>query len=110
MALKIKDFELPDETVLEEAYLRISSINTALVDYEFYETVQGSDDIILKWKTGFESKANVYVYADEVARNHRVSPINWFEFRFDLELDSNQNIYQQAYNRLKQIYPEGENA
>lgn len=109
MALKIKNFELPDESILEEAYLRIASLTSTNVDYEHYEPLLDSDDVILRWTSRLENKANVFVYGDEIARQNRVSPVNWFEFKFDLDLTSAQNIYEQAYQKLKQIYPEGEN-
>jgi hypothetical protein len=108
MALKVKNFELPDKTILEEAYIRIMSISTANVDYDYLEPVLDGDDVITRWTTRLETKANVFVYGDEIARQNRVSPMNWFEFRFDLYLDSTSNIFEQAYLRLKQIYSESE--
>lgn len=110
MALTIKNFELPDKTILNDAYLRIATINTAFTDYEHFEPLLDSNDVILSWVKRLESKAHVFVHGDEIARQNRVSPINWFEFKFDLDLTSNQNIYEQAYQKLKEIYPEGENA
>jgi hypothetical protein len=108
MALKIKDFELPDKSVLEEAYLRLAVVTSANVDYEYLEPMLDSNDLITMWTTRLESKANVFVYGDEIARKNRVSPVNWFEFIFDLDLKSNLSIYDQAYNKLKEIYPESE--
>lgn len=108
MAVKIKDFELPDKSILEEAYLRIAVATSANVDYEYLEPMLDSNDLITMWTTRLESKANVFVYGDEIARKNRVSPVNWFEFIFDLDLKSNLSIYDQAYNKLKEIYPESE--
>jgi len=108
MAVKIKQFELPDKSVLEEAYLRVAVVTTAHVDYEYLEPMIDSNDLITMWTTRLENKANVFVYGDEIARKNRVSPVNWFEFIFDLDLESNLNIYQQAYTKLKEIYPESE--
>ncbi len=109
MALKVKNFELPDKTILEEAYLRISVITTANVDYDYLEPLLDSEDVITRWTTRLENRANVFVYGDEIARQNRVSPLNWFEFRFDFDLADNGNIYEQAYEHLKyNIYPESE--
>jgi len=108
MAVMIKDFELPDKSVLGEGYLRIAVVTTANVDYEYLEPMLDSNDLITMWTTRLENKANVFVYGDEIARKNRVSPVNWFEFTFDFDLKSEFNIYEQAYKKLKEIYPESE--
>jgi len=106
MALKIKSFELPDKSIVEEAYLRIATITTANVDYDYIEPLLDSSDLITRWTTRLENKAVVYVYGDEIARQNRVSPLNWFEFRFDLDVESPS--FNQAYEGLKLIYTEAE--
>lgn len=108
MAIKIKNFELPDKSVLEEAYLRISVITTAHTDYEYLEPMVDSPDLITMWTTRFDNRANVFVYGDEIARNNRVNPVNWFDFVFKFDLQVTDNIYTQAYHKLKEIYPESE--
>ena len=108
MAVKIKDFELPDKSILEEAYLRVAVVTTANTDYEYLEPMLDSNDLITMWTTRLENKANVFVYGDEIARKNRVNPVNWFEFIFDLDLKSDLNSYEQAYKKLKEIYPESE--
>lgn len=107
MALIVKNFELPDNSILDEAYLRIAVITTANTDYEYLEPVLDSNDVMVCWTTRLENKVNVFVYADELARKNRVIPVNWFEYTFKLDLKSKLNIYEQAYNRLSEIYPEG---
>lgn len=105
MSLKVKGFELPDKTILDDAYLRVTSVNVSNVDYEYLETIEGSDNLLTRWLTRFETKAICYVYGDEQARSNRVSPVSWFEFTFDFE---SENIFKSAYLKLKKIYPESE--
>jgi len=110
MALTVKNFELPDGTILKNAYLRVQSIRTENKDYEYFEKV-GDDPNIderLSWTTRVETEATVFVWADEVARKNRAYTLNWFKFGFEYNLSEWTNIYEQAYQKLNQIYPEGE--
>lgn len=107
MALIVKNFELPDNSILEEAYLRIAVITTANTDYEYFEPLLDSNDVITSWTTKLENKVNVFVYADQFARKNRATPVNWFEYTFKLDLKSKLNIYEQAYNKLSELYPTG---
>lgn len=102
MALKIKGFELPDGYILEEAYVKVQNILIQNLDYEFLEP--DGDDLLTKWVSRLESKANVYVYGDEHARNNRVSPMEWFDIQFDLVSEP----FKDAYDKIKQIYPTAE--
>lgn len=108
MALIVKNFELPDGQILEEAYLRINMISTSKIDYEKLEPVPDSEDLLTTWLTRIETRANCYVHGDKVARKHQVAPLHWFGFEFDYDLSEWQNIYEQAYKKLLEIYPEGE--
>ena len=112
MALIVKNFELQDGTFLEEAYLKIQKIQTALVDYEFLENVDDPSrpDIAqeLKWTTRQENSATIYVWSDKVARDNRAQIIHWFQVGFNYDLSIYENIYEQVYGRLKEIFPESE--
>lgn len=101
MALKIKNFELPDGFILEEAYLKVQNILIQNIDIEQLETVTDSDDLITTWHTQIQSKANVYVFADHEARKNRVPPMEWFDIEFKLT----ENPFIDAYNKIKEIYP-----
>lgn len=106
MGLKVKNFELPDETILEEAYLKVQSISSVSADYEYFENLpDGSQK--LQWVKKIESTALIYVYPDEGARDNRAQVIHWFQIEFKYELAEWSNIYEQAYNKLKILYPEG---
>lgn len=107
MALRVKNLELPDGQILENAYLRIQNIFTENKDYEFLESVSEIESKV-SWVTRIESKVVVFVWADEIARQHRVPAMHWFGFEFEYNLSEWQNIYEQAYLKLKEIYPEGE--
>lgn len=109
MALTVKNFELPDGTILQDAYLRVQSIKTENRDYEFFEKVYDNPDVDekLSWINRIETEVTVFVWADEVARKNRAYVVNWFKFNIDYNLSEWQNIYEQAYHKLKQIYPEG---
>lgn len=110
MALTVKSFKLPDGTILENAYLRIQSIKTENKDYEFFEKVEDNPEIDekLSWVTRVETEATVFVWADAIARKNRAYVVNWFKFGFEYNLTEWSNIFEQAYKRLKEIYPEGE--
>lgn len=107
MALIVKDLELPDGQILEEAYLKVQSINTANVDYEFLEPISENESKV-SWLTRIETRATIFVYADKLAREHRVPALHWFSYEIEYNLSEWQNIYEQAYFKLKEIYPEGE--
>ncbi len=108
MALTVKNFELPDGLILENAYLKINAITTAKNDYEFLEPLHDSEDLKISWVSRLETKVNVYVFADDIARRNQVAPLDWFQFDLDYNLRSSSNIYEQAYQKLNTIYPEGE--
>jgi len=109
MAIKIKNYELPDSTILEEAYLRVQNVTTAIVDYEH---LQPSDkegfELETTWIKKIETKANIFVFADEIARNNGVAAVHWFPIEFAYDLSEHSNIYEQAYKALKLIYTESE--
>lgn len=109
MALKLKNYELPDETILEEAYLKVQNIHTAIVEYEHLKPseVEGFD-LETTWIKELESKANIFVYGDEVARKNGVAAVHWFPIEFNYDLSEWKNIYEQAYAKLKSLYPESE--
>jgi hypothetical protein len=96
------------EQEFPEAYLRIQSVTTNNVEYEFFENVNDPDypDIAqrVSWVNRIETTANVYVYGDEIARKNRAQVIHWFSFTFDYDLDSLNNIYQQAYAKLHTLF------
>jgi hypothetical protein len=96
------DQEFPD------AYLKVVKVNTASVDYEFFEPVSDPENPTiterLSWVNRLESHATVYVWGDSVARNNRAYQIHWFSFTFNYDLESDKNIYQQAYDKLKILF------
>lgn len=104
MALKVTQYEMPDKTFLDEAYVRIKSIVIESNDYERLEPVDGTNDLKVDWTTRTEAKANIYVYADEVCRHNNVSPVHWFSTAFEYDGESLNNIYQQAYIALRRKY------
>lgn len=108
MALIIKNFELPDKFVLSEAYLRVNAITTSKIDYEFLKPMGNSEDLIVEWLSRFETKVVIYIHGDKVARKNQVAPLHWFQFDLDYDLSEHSNIYEQAYKKLKVLYPEGE--
>lgn len=104
MALKVTNYEMPDKTLLDEAYVRIKSIVLESNDYERLEPVEGTNDLKTEWTTQIEAKANIYVYADEVCRHNHVSPVHWFTAAFVYDGESLNNIYQQAYIAIRRKY------
>jgi len=107
MGLKVKNFQLSDDTYLEEAYLKVQNVATVCADYELLEN-QPDGSQRLKWIKKIESTALIYVWSDEGARENRAQLSNWFQMEFDYDLTQWVNIYEQAYNKLKVLFPEGE--
>lgn len=109
MALKVFNYTLPDKTTLPEAYLRVQSIVTANEEHEFLEPVGNTEDLRVSWVNNLVTRANIYVWADELCRQNRVSPVHWFAIDVPLQLTSTENIYQQAYRALGHRYEQIEN-
>ena len=105
MALKIKSFELPNGFILDEAYLKVHVVKSCKVDYEKLEVIPDSDDLLTTWISRLESSAMVYIYADQIARKNQVQPMEWFEYNFDYDITGVKNIFEQAYSKLKELYP-----
>lgn len=103
MALQT-NFEL-DGILHSNCYLKVTKTRSQSTDYEFFDAVSDPNkpDIAeeLKWKTRIESYATAQVWIDEIARKNRALPIKNFNFEFEYDLDSRENIYQQAYKALK---------
>lgn len=105
MAIKVKDYEMPDKSIVPDAYLRVKNILVEVNDYELLEplTDDPEGDLKVTWVTRYESKASIYVYADDQCRRNNVSPIHWYaiDFNFKPELP----ILSQAYSVLKNRFP-----
>lgn len=102
MALKAQ-YELPDKTILPEAYIRVQNILLSNEDHELLEPVSDDPDSDLKvtWVTRPIANANIYVWADELCRLNRVPPVHWYWLEFTPDLNSTDNFYKQAYSILK---------
>ena len=107
MAVIVKNYELPDGLLLEEAYLKVNQITTSLIDYEFLQPIEGTEDLLTTWLTRLETKVSIYVFSDKTARKNQVAPLHWFQFEIDYDLSEHSNIYEQAYAKLRKIFPEG---
>lgn len=113
MAITGQFTDREDDYVYENAYYRISKVSSAIVDFEVFEKVDNPDkpkiSEELKWISRVESSAKVFVWADAVARNNHARSVHWFSFDFQYDLNSQDNIYTQAYNALYKsgIIPEG---
>lgn len=106
MAVVVKNLELPDSTILADGYLRVQSINIAHTDKEHLVPISETE-LMATWTTQVEAKANIFIWADKVARSNRAQVQHWFTFEFDYDLSVHANIFEQAYAKLKEIYPEG---
>jgi len=94
-----------DNIVHANAYLRIHKIRTVTTDYEFFENVDDPDNPEiaqkLSWKIRIENSATVYIWDRVESRDSRSQPLKHFSFDFEYDLESDRNIYQQAYDGLK---------
>lgn len=107
MALKIKEFQLPNGEIIENGYFRVQKIISANIDYEFFDKEQDEFEV-MKWEVRNESTATFFIWPDETARQHRAQVIHWFTLNFVFNFESNENIYNQAYNALAKHYPSAE--
>lgn len=109
MSLIVKNYELPDGLILENAYFRVQSILTANQDYE---TLVPTDipgfDLKSIWEKRVETTANIFVFGDKIAKENGVPAIHWFQINFDYDLSQWTNIFEQAYLKLKEKFPESE--
>jgi hypothetical protein len=110
MAIKVKNYELPNGQILQDAYLRVQSVYVENKDYEFFKksTQEGIDEE-LTWITRLETKASVFVWADELARKNRAIASHWFTIEIDYQLSENENVFEQAYRKLNKIFQNSEN-
>lgn len=92
-----------------EAYLKVVKVISSNTDYEFFENVDDPDNPEihqkLSWVSRLENHATVYIWSDRVARANNVQPVHWFSYKFDLDFAKKSNIYEQAYDVLKLLYP-----
>lgn len=114
MAQKVKNYELTDGTLLEEAYLKVQTIGISNTDYEFFENNPNweNDGIeqILKWVKRTESHATVFVWGDEVARKNNAIPLHWFKIDFNYDLSAHENVFEQAYKKLNILFPNSQDS
>lgn len=96
-----------DGVIYDAAYIRVSKIRIANVDYEQFVDVDEPDhpEIAqrLQWIMRIESSATAFVWVDKDARDNRAMALKWFEFDFNYDLDSDLNVFQQVYNTLKSM-------
>jgi hypothetical protein len=109
MALKINNYVLKGDEELEFAYAKINNVLVQNTDYEFYENNPNyeNDGIeqFLRYIKRVEATATVFVYADEIARNNNAHPLDWFTFKFDYDINSTANPFEQGYKHLQIRYP-----
>lgn len=94
------------------AYIKIIKVVTSNEEFEFFKNVDDPErpDIAqeIDWIRKIESIAIAYVWSDEGARKNRAQVIDWFEFKFEYDLDSLDNVFQQAYSKLHEIFENSE--
>lgn len=97
------NLELEDQ-IVSDAYFKIIKIISTSEDFEYFENVNDPErpDIaqILKWQKVYKNNATFYVYGSDMARKNNAHPIHWFTIEFEYDLDSEKNIYAQAYEWL----------
>lgn len=94
------------------AYLRIQKIQTTNAEYEYFKNVDDPNrpDVAqeIDWTKRIETQATCFIWADALARKNRAQSIDWFVFEFDYDLNSLDNIYQQGYAKLREIFTNSE--
>jgi len=100
-----------DDQVFEGCIFRVQRVSSVNAEFEFFENVNDPEhpEIAQKvsWTNKFENIALVYVWPDEIARNNRAQTIHTFTFEFEWNPDVYSNPFKLAYQKLKELYPEG---
>ncbi len=103
MALKVKNYE-HGENIYPDAYVKIAKIITSIDDVEtFVDQPDGSK--ILVYEKLPTTIAQVYAYADEVARKNNAIPFHHFaiEVPYDCQANPAENIYSESYYALANL-------
>ena len=101
MALIIPNYEMPDKSIVNNAYIAVQSVLIQKSDNELLEPIDGTDDLKVTWVTQINAAAAIYVWADEGCRQNRVSPIHWFSIEFPYQ---STDVFADAYSKLKTLF------
>lgn len=100
MALKM-NYEV-DGDFYPGAYLQVKKVVLSNQFTERYEE-QPNGSLLLKYDKRFENIASIFVYPDAEARANNARPLHHFGIEFPYDLESDSNIYKQAYNALRKL-------
>ena len=92
--MQIQYKELPNGEIFEQACIVVKSILVSMEDME-----EINQEGFCTFVSIPKCSATIYVWPDETAFKHRASPIHWY--RIEVECDLDNNIFQQAYEKLK---------
>ena len=99
-----------DEQIYNDVYFKIQKIQTSSEDYEYFENVNDPEypDIAqrLSWKKVYSNHATFYVWGSTEARKNNARPMHWFTVEFKYDIDSEKNIYVQAYEEYHKNNPD----
>ena len=91
------------ETIIPNVYYKVAKVIFASSDVDTFEDSEDGT-AILTYVKEYENIAHIYVYSDEEARKRNVVPIKTFAIFFEYDFIAlSENVYEQAYEALKNI-------
>lgn len=85
----------------KNAYVKLEVVKWLAVEDEIQEDING--EIHFKWDKKPMAEAIFFIYGDKLARDNRVNPLSQISVRFDFDPSLGLNIFNCAYNELKEI-------
>lgn len=89
------------EKEFPDAYFQINTIIWKNIDDEVYTEID--DKTVLTWEKQEICEALVGIYQDANSRFNRVAALDILRIQFKYDINSNRNLIQQAYDKLKTI-------
>lgn len=91
------------EKEFPDAYFQVNTIIWKVTDDEVYTTL--NDKEVLTWEKREICEALIGIYQNKESRFNRVAALDIIKVPFIYIKNSNRNIIQQAYDKLKTLEP-----
>lgn len=103
MAIVVKNYEHGDN-IYPEAYLKIAKIMTSIDDVEAFKDQSDGSQLLVYEKVPM-TIAQIYAFADNIARNNNAIPFHHFaiEVPYDTNSEIVENIFVESYKALKRV-------
>jgi len=92
--------------VIPKAYIRVIKVITTVEDVEVFKDVPPNEDNIaqvLTYDKQVVCTCVAYVYGAKEARDNHAYPLDGFTFNFKYNTQSTNNLFIQAYEKIKTL-------